>query len=221
MIVLLSHRLTTDQPNWPGAPGMTLRPEHQMSRGDVADTHVISIYSHYGTHCDLPSHFIPGGSTLSDLTADRLVFTRPVVLDIELADDALLTADDLRAHADLLSTADLVMIRSGFQRHRGDHARYESHGPGFTEEAAQFLRDTAPDLRGVAIDWLSVCAGQHVDHGVAAHRRLLDEEHQPFLLIVEDVDLAALGGATPSRVFVTPLLIDSLDGSPCTILAEV
>ena len=42
-----------------------------------------------------------------------------------------------------------------------------------------------------------------------------------FVIIFEDVRVSALGPATPLRVLAMPLFVDGMDGSPCTILAEV
>lgn len=78
MIVSLSHTLTTHEPNWPGAPGLAIRPAHRLEAGDIANTHVVEIYSHYGTHCDLPYHFLQDGRTLTDYDITDFAFTRPV-----------------------------------------------------------------------------------------------------------------------------------------------
>jgi kynurenine formamidase len=42
-----------------------------------------------------------------------------------------------------------------------------------------------------------------------------------FVMIFEDVGLAALGSARPVRVLAMPLFIQGLDGSPCTVIAEL
>ena len=221
MILRLSHRLDERQPNWPGAPGLVRRPNHAIDQGDIANTHVVEIYSHYGTHCDVPYHFLPHGKTLSDFDVNDFVFDAPVVVDIPLDDNEVLHAQHLEPHAPRIAEADLLLIRSGFQEHRSDVDRYQSRGPGFSEQAAAFLREVNPQLRGVAIDWLSLCALAHVEEGTQAHRTLLSERDDTCTLIFEDVDIAALGERIPLRVLALPLFIDGLDGSPCTIIAEV
>lgn len=221
MIVRLSHRLNENQPNWPGAPGLTRRRNHTIDGGDIANTHVVEVYTHYGSHCDVPYHFLPNGRTLSELDVEDFTFDRPVLIDVPLTEDELLRPEHLEPHAERIAEADLLMIRSGFQQHRSQVEHYQSRGPGFSDEAATFVRRVNPSLRGVAMDWLSVCALNHVDEGVGAHRTLLAEVDGTFTLIFEDVDLAALADHVPRRVFALPLFIDGLDGSPCTIIAEV
>ena len=209
------------QPNWPGAPGLTVRPRERIAAGDIANTNVIEIYSHYGTHVDVPWHFVDSGRTLSDLPADAWVFDRPALLDLPLAPDELIAGHHLRARSEEIRGHDLLLIGSGHERHRADHEMYEHHGPGWSVDGARTLRAEFPEVRAVALDWLSLCAVQHVEEGIGAHRVLLADGDGTYVLIFEDVRISALAGRTPSRVYALPLLIGGLDGAPCTILAEV
>lgn len=220
MIVNLSHTLSTHEPNWPGAPGLVVRPMHQMAAGDIADTHVVEIYTHYGTHCDVPAHFIPGARTIDGFTIDDFIFHAPLLLELELSDDELVREAHLEPHMSEISRADLLLLRSGFEQHRSDHARYVEHGPGFTDGAARLLREHAPGLRGLAIDWLSMSAISHVDEGVDAHRTLLEDRDGSVVLIFEDVALSRVSGRL-TDVWAVPLFIEGLDGFPCTIIAAV
>lgn len=220
MILNLSHHLNTEQPNWPGAPGLTVRPAHQMANGDVANTHVVEIYTHYGTHCDVPSHFISGGRTLTDFSIEDFIFDSPVLLDLKLADDELVQVSHLEPHLSEIEQADLLILRSGFEHRRSDLARYVAHSPGFSSDAAEFLRERVPSLRGIAMDWLSLCALAHVEEGLEAHRVLLEDRDGNVVLIFEDVALAKVPGQV-SRVWALPIFVEGLDGFPCTIIAEV
>jgi kynurenine formamidase len=222
MIVRLSHRLDDSQPNWPGAPGLRLEPQHRMDCGDIANTHLLTIYSHYGSHVDLPYHFIPGGARMASYDVDDFVFTAPLLLTLPLGDEQLVTAEMIYAERGRVERPDLVLIRSGFEAHRGDRARYVQHGPGFSEAAARAIRSQWPTARAIGVDWLSLCAVAHVEDGVGAHRSLLGPDAEGrSVLIFEDLHLAALGGRLPRRVWAMPLLVDQLDGAPCTVVAEV
>lgn len=218
---LLSHRLNGVQPNWPGAPGLTLQRSSDLARGDIATTHVLEIYNHYGTHCDLPAHFIPGARDMSTMAIEDFVFERARVIDVPLAEGAVLTAAQLASFAGEIVDADLLLIRSGFEAHRADANYYSNNSPGIGEEAAQFIRDVNPFLRGLGIDWLSVCSFSDIDAGVAAHRALLEDREGRFVIIFEDMAIASLDSSAIYRVTALPLLVDGLDGSPCTIISEV
>jgi len=220
--VRLSHRLDPDQPNWPGAPGLGVRAWSRINGGEVANTHVVEFYTHYGTHCDLPFHFLDDGVDMSALDHRDFIFDRPHLADLPLADRELITPAHLEPHEAGIAGADLLLLRSGFERHRtADKGRYEYDGPGFTEEAARYLR-RFPDLRAIALDWLSLCAVSDQEPGVAAHRTLLRADGAGrFVTIFEDVGMAVLGDRVPCRVLALPLFIDGLDGSPCTVVAEL
>jgi kynurenine formamidase len=221
MHVLLSHPVTLDDPNWPGAPGLSIRPVNEIAKGDVANTHVVEIYSHYGTHVDVPYHFNPDGARLSDLGIDDFVFDRPAVLDLPLGEGQLVEARHIdRADAD--PSADLLIMRSGFERHRGNRERYVMRGPGFSAAAASRTRDAFPAVRAIALDWLSLAAPWAIEEGVEAHRELLGRRRDDRpILIFEDVRVSALAGRRPIRVVAAPILITGLDGFPCAIVAEV
>jgi kynurenine formamidase len=221
MYALLSHPVAPDGPNWPGAPGLTLRRLHRIDQGDAANTHVFELYSHYGTHVDGPYHFNPEGARLSELPLETFIYDRPSVFDLSLDDCWLIREEDL-ANAVIDPEADLLIIRSGFERHRVDRPRYEMRGPGFSAAAARHLRDTYPTLRAIALDWLSLAAFEQADEGVEAHRELLGRQRgDRAILVYEDVRVSGLAGRTPSQVIALPLFIEGLEASPCTIIARV
>lgn len=222
MLVVLSHPLGPDAPNWPGAPNLEMRPFHSMSGGDIANTHVLEVYNHQGTHVDAPSHVNPEGATLSDLSPEYFVFERPLVVDLPLTDRQLIRPEDLDAYAGGPDQPDLIIFRSGFEAVREDRTRYEKEGPGFSAAAVRRLREDFPGLRAVAMDWLSLAAYSAVEEGMEAHREPLGRGRgDRFVLIFEDVRVSGLEGRRPVRVVCTPLFADGLDGSPCTVLTEV
>jgi kynurenine formamidase len=222
MLVVLSHPLGPDAPNWPGAPNLEMRPFHSMSGGDIANTHVLEVYNHQGTHVDAPSHVNPEGATLSDLSPEYFVFERPLVVDLPLTDRQLIRPEDLDAYAGGPDQPDLIIFRSGFEAVREDRTRYEKEGPGFSAAAVRRLWEDFPGLRAVAMDWLSLAAYSAAEEGMEAHRELLGRGRgDRFVLIFEDVRVSGLEGRRPVRVVCTPLFADGLDGSPCTVLTEV
>lgn len=222
MTVLLSHRLDTSQPNWPDSPGLDIVPHNRIGYGADSNTHVLRMYNHYGTHVDAPYHFLPDGRRIGDLSVSDFVFTAPVLVDIPLSDEQAISPEHVDQIAELAPAADLLLLRSGFEAHRGERERYERHSPGFSPEGALALRRTCPRLRGVGMDWLSACPYSARPTATAVHRALLeDNDAGGFVLIFEDMSLAPLGDQQPRVVYALPLFIDALDGAPCTIAAEV
>jgi arylformamidase len=220
-LISLSHPLDPDGPAWPGSPELRVEPVKSLAAGGTSNTALVHLYSHTGTHVDVPRHVFPGGQALTDLPLDAFVFDRPAIVDLALGENALVGAADLRDRAEQLEGSDLLIFRSGFESARSDKDAYGRRGPGFSAQAARWLRENLPAVRGVAVDFVSLSAYQKVDEGRAAHRILLAVEPSGRpVLIFEDVRVSALGDALPRRVIALPLMIGGLDGFPCTILAE-
>jgi arylformamidase len=221
MFVRLSHVLDEHQPNWPDSPGLSVEPVQRIANGDNANTNVLHMYTHYGTHVDVPWHFLADGPRLDHYGLEQFVYERPAVVDLPLGPDQLVQPADLARLAPDIARADAIVIRSGFEAHR-DEIGYQQHGPGFSAAAARHLREHHPDVKAILLDWLSLCALQCVDEGMEAHRTLLRPDAAGRVcLIFEDVKVSALAGQVPKRILALPLFIRDLDGSPCTVVAEV
>lgn len=221
--VRLSHPLRVGDPGWPGNPTLSLRPFSQISAGHVANTYVMELFNHFGTHVDAPNHFNPDGPPLSQLPVERFVFERPVVLNLPRGADQLITRDDLLPHADRIQAADLLLLRTGFEAERTLHpVTYAYHGPGVHSDAATFLVQECPRLRAIGLDFISLSAYAHREDGYRAHRILTGAVYglHHTVLIFEDMHLA---DCPPHlhRVWALPLFVEGVDSAPCTVIGEV
>lgn len=219
-IVALSHRLTTDGPNWPGCPGLAVQRVHDGAHPGEATTHLLTLFNHYGTHVDLAGHFIPDGATIDDHAIEDFVFDRPALLDVVAHESTPLADSDVAGVDALPEDTDLLLLRSGFESRRSDALAYSRRGPGLSVAAAQRIRSRLPKLRAVGIDWLSVCAFSDAANAGAIHEQLLTATNGISPMVFEDMSLAALT-AHPRRVWALPLLVVGIEGSPCTIVAEL
>lgn len=219
-LVALSHRLTTDGPNWPGCPGLAVQRVHDGTAAGEATTHLLTLFNHYGTHVDLAGHFLPGGATIDDHPIEDFVFDRPALLEIVAQESTPLRESDVAGVDALPVDTDLLLLRSGFESWRSDTLAYSRRGPGLSVAAAQRIRSRLPRLRAVGIDWLSACAFADAANAGAIHEALLTPTNGISPMIFEDMSLAALT-SPPRRVWALPLLVAGIDGSPCTIVAEL
>lgn len=83
------------------------------------------------------------------------------------------------------------------------------------------LIEQCPQLKGVAIDAISIGAPNFLTETIETHQILtgVGRADGRFLLILEDLQIDPdLGQA--SRIYAWPLFIEESDGSPCTIVAE-
>ncbi len=220
--VRISHDMTEDAPGWPGTAKLVSRQFTSIGKGDVSNTCDLLLFNHYGTHLDAPNHYNPDGLTLDRVPPDRFIYEHPVVIDVSKGDRELVTRHDLEPYADRLGGADLILIRSGWTEVRSSEpSRYAAEGPGVSPDACLYLLEFT-GLKAVGVDFISLAAYRRSDpEGTLAHQILCGmNDSGRYLIIIEDINLAALPGV-PERVFALPLVVKGIDGSPCTIIADV
>lgn len=223
MFRLLSYPLTENAPVWPGnPPAAQTEPFESITAGGVANTTVLHLFSHSGTHLDAPKHFNDAGPAAAALPIDNYIFFAPYVLDVPKSGDEMIYREELEPHEAAIAAADLVFLNTGWseKRHTAPE-QYVMENPMVHPEAARYLMETFPGLRAVAIDAPSVGAPNHIPETVETHQILTGQGREDcrFILIFEDLRIDAdLGQA--KRIYAWPLFIEGSDGSPCTIVAE-
>jgi kynurenine formamidase len=214
----LTYALSETIPLPPGIPPMTLTVHSSIEQGDCSNVANICLCNHSGTHVDAPLHFARGGLALTGFDVNEFCFVRPILIDIPLGDSEMVTGEHLLPSAQRIRMADVLLIRTGFGRYRTtDPERYRLEGPGLSEEAAIYLAQEFPNLRCLGMDTISIVAMRHIDDGIKAHKALLTDSRR--FLIIEDLNLDHdLSGIT--ELIALPLLIDGIDGCPCTVIAR-
>lgn len=220
MYAYLSHPLSPDTPCFRNARNVKVTHFRNMDEGAPVNNHRFEFQGHDGTHVDAPFHFVREGRTVDAYDAGDWVFERVGLVEIPKEDSGLITEADLAPHAMAHQETDLLLIRTGFERHRAaDPARYTSKNPGFTVGGARFLYASFPRCRAVGMDVISLAAAEHMEEGFAAHRELLFATGRS-VLVAEDMRLAHLDRA-PRRVIMLPLRVAGADGAPATVIAEL
>jgi len=223
MLVKLSHNLSERTPFYDGLPGPEIEQLYDLRKGDTCNSFFFRTSNHAGTHVDAPLHFDPDGRSIVDYDLSELVFTRPAVMDVPLGECELIEPRHLQASAAVRPDCDILLLRSGFAcRRASDAVTYVARGPGFSRTAAEYLLRRLPELRAVAVDFISIASMAHMEEGCDAHRVFLGcpgYGERPILL-VEDAWLPE-SLPLPRKVFVIPLFFEGLDSAPCTMFAEV
>ena len=166
---------------------------------------------------DAPFHFDPKGKPMSSYSIDNFVFNHPLLVNIPKGDSEFILKKDLEASAELIEAADLLLIKTGFQRFRtSDPNRYATRNPGMSPEGAKYIVERFPNLRALALDMISLSPVQHREEGRISHKILL--EGRDFF-IIEDMNISAFP-LNCTRVLAIPLYIEGIDSSPCTVFAE-
>lgn len=214
-VAFLSHVVGADTPAYGGGIGFSCEHISCIATGDTANSSRWCLPNHLGTHVDVPRHFFDSGESVDHYSASDWCFERPILVDVSVADDALIMPSLI---ADALPIdADLLLIRTGFEAHRHSQ-RYWQRNPGLSAELGVWLRSFRPRVRAVGMDLISATAREHRLEGRLAHRAFLEPtgEGHPVLLI-EDMALQCASEML-RKVIVAPLRAREANGGPCTVM---
>lgn len=216
--VRLSYDIGEHMPLYPGTPEVQLDRMKNLDRGDSCNTYAITFQNHAGTHMDAPNHFHAGGRAVSSYSIDELIFRKLCVIDIRRGDGEPIMPKDIEGKVD--KEADLLLMRTGFWKLRGTPG-YTHRNPYIHPHTARILRDEHPNLRGIAVDTISIANHLQSHFGRQAHKILLEEtESRKAILIFEDVDLSG-DLSKVKEIMVVPLYVSVVDSTPCTIIGVV
>ena len=214
--VWLSHILDVNGPRPPGIPAPELANFSTLAKDGVG-IQTIKFATHTGTHLDAPRHVIDGGLRIEDFTAEELIYTRPVLIDLKLADKETVMPEHLQPRRKDLDGADLALFKFDYNKTRlNEPERYVRSCPGFGVESAQWLRENCPHLRAVGLDVPSLSTIAYLEDTMPAHNVLLEGEGRRFLVVEEmvlDDDLTSL-----IEVRVSPWLVHNMDCGPCVVV---
>ncbi len=214
--IWLSYPLDIHGPRPPAIPAPELSDLYTVAR-DGASVQILRLASHTGTHLDTPCHVIAGGVQITEFAPAELIFSRPTVVDVPLADAEVVEPRHLDPHARALSDADIALFRFGYGSVRSaDLQRFSQRCPGFGVPSARWLRDHCPRLRAMGMDVPSVATIARLDETMRCHNVLLEGSGRRFLILEEmnlDQDLTGL-----REVRVNPWLVQGMDSAPCTVV---
>jgi len=214
--IWLSYPLAIDGPRPPAIPAPELSELFTVTK-DGASVHTLKVASHTGTHLDTPCHVIEGGVRITEYCPEELMFTRPVIIDLDLKDTEIVRPEHLEPHAEVFEGADIALFRFGYgDVRRKDPDRFSSQCPGFGIKAAGWIRETCPQLKAMGMDVPSVATIAHIDETMQAHNVLFEGQGRRFLIIEEMKLNDDLAGLHEVRIY--PWLVLGMDSGPCTIV---
>ncbi|MHB1456109.1 MAG: cyclase family protein [Armatimonadota bacterium] len=218
-LIWLSYPLGVNDPRPPAIPAPELTDLYTVDADDAA-VQIIRVASHTGTHIDAPAHVIKGGVEITEYSPDELIFTKPVIIDLQMSDTAVVQPLDLEPFLTLLLQADIALFRFGYGTiRRDDPQRFSLRSPGFGVESARWIRDNCPNLRAIGIDVPSLACIARLDETMAAHNVLLEGEGCRFL-VIEDMKLDDdLGNLI--EVQISPWLVTGMDSGPCSVVGKI
>lgn len=218
-MIYLSHRITSDTPTYGNRNKVSLQKKSSIARGDIANDSFLETTVHIGTHIDFPYHFYDNGQTIENYDADFWFFKNPLFVELEPKSRVVFTEliDILEQNEQI--DCDILVVKTGIC-HQRDSSVFWQENYGFDPRLYDYLIAKYPSLRIFGFDSISISSFLHRELGREAHRRFLNPS-KPILLL-EDMDLVSLSKQTRiKRMIVSPVRIETCDGSPCTVFAEL
>jgi arylformamidase len=215
MIIPISYPLHTGSPVYPGTPALKIAAEKSMESGDSANTSMITVSSHAGTHIDVPRHFCPKGRSVREVFQRVNMFSPAYCIDLPTGGDECIRPERLDEGLAGREDAEVVLLRTGSWRVRDDNPQaYSSVHPWLPAGAAALLRKRCPRLRMLGIDTISIATPSHRMEGRESHRAFLCDKDPIYLL--EDADLSSIDSGEKFALTIFPWLLEDLDGVPVT-----
>ena len=209
-VCFLSHIINKQTPLYAGKKDIALKNDRSIKKGNSYNTMHWSFPNHTGTHLDAPAHFIEKGLSITDFKASDWFFNRVSLVEIiNIEPGHIVKPEDMKD----INDCQLLLIRTGFEKYRSEEI-YWQNSPGLHPQLAGHLREKCPSLKGVGIDFISISNLNNRELGREAHKAFLGDN----IFLIEDMKFSELKG-TPDLVIVAPLLVETSDGSPCTVFA--
>lgn len=204
----LSYFIDEQTPAYGGKQGLIqIVKNRSISKGDTTNELQLTLPNHIGTHIDFPYHFYDDGKKCSDYPAGHWVFNKIGFLSCPL--------EEVPSRInELPNDIELLLLRTGFGKKRNE-SEYWASQPVIPSQLAKLFRQHFPVLRVFGFDMISMTSKLDREEGTRAHLSFLVEND---ILILEDMNLEGLN-EPPSRVIISPLLVDGADGVPCTVIA--
>lgn len=227
MLFNLSHVLDPKGLAWPGEPVLQVKQCTDVTDDCPFCSFKSTLPNHFGTHMDSPRHFVKNGLKIQDLPLDYFWHKNVILLDIPKGDAEGIYDYDLKPYEDILKTATLVLIRTNYEKYKtSDEKRYVSEGPYIAPSAGKYLTEKLDNVKTIGFDFLSVGSPSDKckagEDSKACHQNLLGYFTGKFKTAIEDMHLSELpSNANIKQAVVAPLLINNLDSSQVTVLAEV
>jgi len=207
----LSHDITPVMPMYPGTPCPEITDAATLEANGYAEKRLV-IYSHTGTHIDVPSHIFPPpqGVALDRMPIDAFAGSGAVI-DLRGLEDKNIQIGHLELHKDVFQNHEFILFLTGWS-HLWGQEEYFFNYPVLTNEAAQWM--TRFKLKGIGVDAFSADAPDTID--LPVHKILLNH----FIIIENLTDLEQL--PTSGFTFTCfPLKIKNGEASPVRATALI
>ena len=205
-LIDLSHIIEAGMPVFPGSVSPKISQIATVGRDGYLE-HLVSFYTHTGTHIDTPAHIFSNGNSIEAYTCDKF-YGSAAVVDCQHAE--FIEKDMVQKVYDESGKPDFLLFYSSWSDNWGSEA-YFIDFPVLTHDAAGFLSDLP--LKGVGIDAISLDPLN--DEDLPNHKALLGKE----IILIEN--LRGLKQLLNKAFYFScqPLKIKGAEGCPVRAIA--
>lgn len=207
-----SHDYVKGMPEAAGHRTFTIRNVKNPNTGSSISNLLMN--SHCGTHLDAPRHYIESGKSIDQFPPDFFSGQAAVV---EIIKDSFepITVDDLRTGEKIISQADFLFIRTGWEDKWGD-PDYVWKYPYILPEVADYILTTKIRILGTDTMSPDPSMKSGLRKGSPIHLTLLPRD----VLIVENLANMKTAAGKLIQVYCFPLKFVQVDGSPARIVGR-
>jgi kynurenine formamidase len=225
MFVSLSHTLNSRTPTYGKRNNFIISKKKTSNSRGKASGCLLTFHNHTGTHVDFPSHFIKNGKNFSNYNQNYFIYKKILIINLKkIKPSYLISIKDIKNQKLTSSiinkkknTIDFILFKTNFERFR-EKDKYIFYNPGIDPLMGEFLKKNFPKLKAIGFDFISLSSFQNSEEGKKAHIEFLKRG----ILIYEDMKLKFINKDSKiKKIFCFPLPVEEIDGSPCSILAQI
>ncbi|OHE54183.1 MAG: hypothetical protein A3K61_01895 [Thaumarchaeota archaeon RBG_16_49_8] len=161
----------------------------------------ISIGTHFGTHIDAPWHLLKSGKTLGEFPIEKFV-GRGVLFDVRGQNEINVNLDGLREK-------EIVLFRTDHTENVGSPDFFRNY-PVLSKELAGKIILAKPSI--VGIDSFTIDQPPYEIHKMLFKHDILCLENLVNLKLIPPKDFT---------LYALPMKLESFDGAPCRVIAQV
>jgi arylformamidase len=214
-LVDLSRPIENGMFHSPRYPSPEIRQLSTIEVDGMSITHA-SFLAHTGTHVDAPSHFIPDGESIGDISLDRFV-GEGIVVSVERQAGEEIPAADVVPKLLTFGPHAMVCLHSGWDSNYGEAADYSQH-PYLSLDLAHALVHL--QVRMLVLDTPSPDMPEGArppNFNWPVHKVLM----QGGVLITEQAARLDLVSGRRFRLHALPIALANSDGAPARVVAEL
>ncbi|WP_270889228.1 cyclase family protein [Pedococcus sp. 5OH_020] len=214
-LVDLSQPIENGMFHSPRYPAPTITKLSSIDTDGMSITHA-SFHAHTGTHVDAPSHFVPGGESITEVSLDRFVGDG-IVVSVHRQAGEEIPAFDVAPQVEAFGPDAMVCLHSGWDSRYGTATEYEQF-PFLSLDLAHAL--VGLRVRMLALDTPSpdMPDGSRPEYFDWPVHRILMEGG---VLITEQLTGLDLIRGRRFRLYALPIALAGSDGAPARVVAEL